>query len=329
MQDLIIQRRQLLRMGSAAAICGAPLSALASEFPSKRIRFVVPFPAAGIVDIVARALSDDLAADLGQPVVVEALPGAAAAIGTQVVAKADPDGHTWLLATISHVATPYLQTTPYHPINDFSAVASIGSGVVVAVVPASLRVSNMLEFVNLAKARPGALNYMHAGNGSATHLGSEVFKTTAGISMQGVPYKGLPPGVQDLLGGRLDLGVVSTVLAASHVKAGRLKAIAVVGLKQYDDLPGVKTMAEQGEVDLEVQSSIPLLGPKDLPDAIVGRLNAAINLALADPTVRARLAGAYIDPMPMSPRQLGEAMQQEHVRLGKLIQKLGITADGA
>jgi len=123
--------------------------------------------------------------------------------------------------------------------------------------------------------------------------------------------------------------VISTVLAASHVKAGRLKAIAVVGLKQYDDLPGVKTMAEQGEADLEVQSSIPLLGPKDLPDAIVGRLNSAINLALADPTVHARLASAYIDPMPMSPRQLGEAMQQEHVRLGKLIQKLGITADGA
>ncbi|MDH4377945.1 MAG: tripartite tricarboxylate transporter substrate binding protein [Ramlibacter sp.] len=326
MQDLIIQRRQLLRMGSAAAICGAPLSALASEFPSKRIRFVVPFPAAGIVDIVARALSDDLAADLGQPVVVEALPGAAAAIGTQVVAKADPDGHTWLLATISHVATPYLQTTPYHPVNDFSAVASIGSGVVVAVVPASLRVANMLEFVNLAKARPGALNYMHAGNGSATHLGSEVFKTTAGISMQGVPYKGLPPGVQDLAAGRVEFGLVSLQLAQPLMKSGLLRAIAISTPTRQPDLPDVPTFDEQGFGSAVIQSWFLLCVPSATPRAAVLRINTAVNKALLKPDVRQRLASAFVVPeKPQTPEQCQATLVADHQRIGKVIRDAKIT----
>lgn len=325
MQHLPMPRRQLLRIASASALYGAPLTSFSADFPSKRIRFVVPWPAGGIVDIVARALTDDLAADLGQSVIVEALPGAAAAIGTQIVAKADPDGHTWLLATISHVATPYLQSTPYHPINDFSAVASIGSGVVVAVVPATLRVSNMLEFVNLAKARPGVLNYMHAGNGSATHLGSEIFKMTAGISMQGVPYKGLPPGVQDLAAGRVEFGLVSLQLVQPLMKSGLLRAIAISTPTRRPDLPDVPTFEEQGFGAAVLKSGFLLCVPSATPRAAGLRINAAVNKALLKPDVRQRLASAFVEPeKPQTPEQCQATLIADHLRIGKVIRDANI-----
>lgn len=325
MQHLPMPRRQLLRIASASALYGAPLTSFSADFPSKRIRFVVPWPAGGIVDIVARALTDDLTADLGQSVIVEALPGAAAAIGTQIVAKADPDGHTWLLATISHVATPYLQSTPYHPINDFSAVASIGSGVVVAVVPATLRVSNMLEFVNLAKARPGVLNYMHAGNGSATHLGSEIFKMTAGISMQGVPYKGLPPGVQDLAAGRVEFGLVSLQLVQPLMKSGLLRAIAISTPTRRPDLPDVPTFEEQGFGAAVLKSGFLLCVPSATPRAAGLRINAAVNKALLKPDVRQRLASAFVEPeKPQTPEQCQATLVADHLRIGKVIRDANI-----
>jgi tripartite-type tricarboxylate transporter receptor subunit TctC len=326
MQHLPMPRRQLLRIASASALYGAPLTSFSADFPSKRIRFVVPWPAGGIVDIVARALTDDLAADLGQSVIVEALPGAAAAIGTQIVAKSDPDGHTWLLATISHVATPYLQSTPYHPINDFLAVASIGSGVVVAVVPATLRVSNMLEFVNLAKARPGVLNYMHAGNGSATHLGSEIFKMTAGISMQGVPYKGLPPGVQDLAAGRVEFGLVSLQLVQPLMKSGLLRAIAISTPTRIPDLPDVPTFEEQGFGAAVFKSGFLLCVPSATPRAAGLRINAAVNKALLKPDVRQRLASAFVEPgKPQTPEQCQATLVADHQRIGKVIRDANIT----
>ena len=326
MQHLSMPRRQVLRIGSAAALCGAPLVGRAADFPSKRIRMIVPFPAGGIVDIVARALSDDLAGDLGQPVIVEAMPGAAAAIGTGVVAKADPDGHTWLLATISHVATPYLQATPYHPVNDFSAVASLGSGVVVAVVPTGLQVSTMADFVCLAKSRPGTLNYLNAGNGSATHLGSELFKLTAGISMQGVPYKGLPPGVLDLAAGRLDFGLVSLQLALPQMKSGRLRAIAISTSTRQPELPDVATFDEQGFSDAVIRSWFLVCVPSATPREVGARINAAVNKALLNSEVQRKLAAAFVSAAkPQTPEQCQAELVADHQRIGKVIKAANIT----
>ena len=326
MRHPFLHRRQLLRLTPAAALGMVPFTSPAADFPSRRIRFVVPFPAGGIVDIVARALSDDLAADLGQPVVVEALPGAAAAIGTQVVAKADPDGHTWLLATPSHVATPYLQATPYDPVKDFAAVASIGSGVVVAVVPATLQAATMADFVRVARSRPGALNYLNAGNGSATHRGTELLKLTAGISIQAVPYKGLPPGVQDLAAGRLDFGLVSLQLALPMMKAGRLRAIAISTAARQPEWPDVPTFEEQGFGSAVIQSWFMVCVPAATPRAAVARINTAVNKALGRPEVQQKLATAFVSAgRPQTPEQCQAALLADHQRIGKLIKDANIT----
>lgn len=290
---------------------------------------VLPGPAGGLLDVAARSVSDVMQRTLGQNWLVDPRPGANGIVAAQFVLGAPADGYTLYLTISGHVVLNMLMKAPFDAMADFAPIAMLGVSSALVCVPPNSPANTIAEFAAYARAHPGKLNYLNPGNGTGGHLIPEQLKIKYGIDITSISYKGLPPGVQDLLGGRLDLGVVSAVLAAPHVKAGRLKAIAVVGLKRYDDLPGIATMAEQGEAELEVQSSIPLYGRKDLPDAIVVRLNGAINHALTDPEVRARLTAAYIDPMPLSPAQLAMAMQQEHVRLGKLIRQLGITADGA
>jgi tripartite-type tricarboxylate transporter receptor subunit TctC len=185
------------------------------------------------------------------------------------------------------------------------------------------------EFVAYAKTNPGKLNYLNSGNGTGAHLLPELLKIKYGLDVTSISYKGLPPGVQDLLAGRLDLAMVSTTLVMQHVKAGRLKAIALIGPERLAELPTVATMAEQGVGDIEVRSSLPLFGQRGLPQPIVARLSKAVAAALADPETRQRLASAYIQPLPMSPAEVATAITAEHERLGKLIRQLGIKADGS
>jgi tripartite-type tricarboxylate transporter receptor subunit TctC len=170
---------------------------------------------------------------------------------------------------------------------------------------------------------------LNSGNGTGAHLLPELLKIKFGLDVTSISYKGLPPGVQDLLAGRLDLAMVSTTLVMQHVKAGRLKAIGVVGPKRLAELPDVATMAEQGAGDTEVRSMLPIYGQASLDESIVGKVNAAVRAAQVDADCSNRLAAAYIEPMPLDPMQTGEALATEHARLGKLIQLLGIKADGA
>lgn len=324
-------KRRLFLAAAAATmppLLGLAAAARADAYPSKTIRVVLPGPAGGLLDVAARALSDAMQRELGQTWLIDPRPGANGILAAQLVLAAPPDGYTLYLTISGHVVLNMLMKAPFDAMADFKPIAMVGVSSGLICVPPSSPANSIAEFVAHARANPGKLNYLNPGNGTGAHLIPEQLRIKYGIDITSISYKGLPPGVQDLLGGRLDLGVVSTVLAASHVKAGRLKAIGMVGLKRYEDLPGVATMTEQGETELEVQSSIPVYGQKDLPDAIVNRLNGAINRALADPEVRTRLTNAYIDPLPLSPSQLDEAMRREHVRLGQLIRKLGITADG-
>jgi tripartite-type tricarboxylate transporter receptor subunit TctC len=317
------------RLFLAAPLLASAGAARAEHYPSKTVRVILPGPAGGLLDVAARSVSEVMQRELGQTWMIDPRPGANGIMAAQLVLGAPADGYTVYLTVSGHVVLNLLMKAPFDAMADFKPIAMVGVSSALICVPPSSPANTIGEFVALARSNPGKLNYLNPGNGTGGHLIPEQLKIKHGIDIASISYKGLPPGVQDLLGGRLDLGVISTVLAASHVKAGRLKAIAVVGLKRSDDLPGVATMAEQGEADLEVQSSIMVLGQKALPDAIVGRLNGAINAAFADPDVRARLATAYIDPLPMTPAQLGDAMRREHTHLGKLINQLGITADGA
>ena len=317
------------RLFLAAAAAMVPATAVhADAYPSKTIRVVLPGPPGGLLDVAARSLSEAMQRELGQTWLIDPRPGANGILAAQLVLGAPADGYTLYLTVSGHVVLNLLMRAPFDAMADFKPIAMVGVSSALICVPPASPANTIAEFVALARANPGKLNYLNPGNGTSAHLIPEQLRMKYGIDITSISYKGLPPGVQDLLGGRLDLAIVSTALAAPHVKAGRLKAIGLVGLKRDRDLPGVATMEEQGEADLQVQSSIPILGQKGLPDAIVERLNRAVDRALADPEVRARLANASIDPMPMSPSELGEAMQREHVRLGKLIRQLGITADG-
>ena len=317
------------RLFLAAAAMLPAAAAHADAYPSKTIRVVLPGPAGGLLDVAARSLSDAMQRELGQTWLIDPRPGANGILAAQLVLGAPADGYTLYLTVSGHVVLNLLMRAPFDAMADFRPIAMVGVSSALICVPPASPANTIAEFVALARANPGKLNYLNPGNGTGAHLIPEQLRIKYGIDITSISYKGLPPGVQDLLGGRLDLGVVSTVLAGPHVKAGRLKAIGVVGLKRDRDLPAVATKEEQGEADLQVQSSIPILGQKGLPDAIVERLNKAVNKALADPEVRARLANASIEPLPMTPRELDEAMRREHDRLGKLIRQLGITADGA
>jgi tripartite-type tricarboxylate transporter receptor subunit TctC len=318
-------RRRLL-LGAALA---APFSARAETWPAKPIRVILPGPAGGLIDVGSRAVAEPLQRELGQTWLIDPRPGASGIVGAQMMLTAAPDGYTLYQTVSGHVALSFLMRTPFDVIADFQPIAMIGVSTALVCAPPDSPANDIASFVDLARKTPGKLNYLNSGNGTSTHLVPEQLKIRFGIDVTMIAYKGLPPGVQDLLASRLDLAVVSSSLVVQHVKAGRLKALAVIGPARLDELPNVPTMTEQGVGDVEVRSFLPLYGQKALPRPIVDRVNRAMAAALADPEAQKRLAASYITPLPMTPEQVGEAMQTEHHRLGKVIQQLGIKAEGA
>ena len=321
--------RRLLLGGALAAPVAAPVAAAADVYPSKPIRVILPGPVGGLIDIAGRAIGDAMQRELGQPWLIDPRPGANGIMAGQMFLSAPADGYTLYLTVSGHVAVPFVMKTPFDVMADFKPIAMLGVSTALLCVPPASPTNTVAEFVAYAKANPGKLNYLNSGNGTGAHLLPELLKIKYGLDVTSISYKGLPPGVQDLLAGRLDLAMVSTALVMPHVKAGRLKALAVVGPRRLDELPDVATLAEQGAADIEVRSSLPLYGPRNLAEPITSRLNAAVRSAQADPETRQRLAAAYIEPLPMSPAEMAASLAAEHERLGKLIQQLGIKADGA
>ena len=319
----MLSRRLLL--GAALA---APFPARAEAWPAKPIRVILPGPAGGLIDVAGRAIGEAMQKELGQPWLIDPRPGANGIMAGQMFLGAPADGYTLYLTVSGHVALPFLMKAPFDVMADFKPIAMVGVSTALLCVPPTSPANNVAEFVAYAKANPGKLNYLNSGNGTGAHLLPELLKIKYDIDVTSISYKGLPPGVQDLLGDRLDLAMVSTTLVMQHVKAGRLKAIALVGPKRLAELPDVATMAEQGAGETEIRSMLPLYGQKALPDAIVDQAQRGGARGLADPETRKRLAAAYIEPMPMSPAETAAALAAEHERLGKLIQQLGIKADG-
>jgi tripartite-type tricarboxylate transporter receptor subunit TctC len=316
--------RRLL-LGAALA---APFPARAETWPAKPIRVILPGPAGGLIDIAGRAIGDAMQRELGQTWLIDPRPGANGIVAGQMFLAAPADGYTLYLTVSGHVALPFLMKAPFDVMADFKPIAMVGVSTALLCVPPASPGNTIAKFAAYAKANPGKLNYLNSGNGTGAHLLPELLKIKYDIDVTSISYKGLPPGVQDLLGGRLDLAMVSTALVLQHVKAGRLKALAVVGPKRLAELPDVATMAEQGTGEAEIRSMLPLYGQKALPDAIVVRVSEAVRTVLADAETRTRLAAAYIEPMPLSPAETAAALAAEHERLGKLIQQLGIKADG-
>jgi len=320
--------RRLLLGSLLAAPLAAPTGTRAETYPNKPIRVILTGPVGGLIDISGRAIGEAMQANLGQPWIIDPRPGANGMLAGQVFLSSPADGYTLFLTVSGHVALNLLMKAPYDAMKDFQPIAMIGVSTALLCVPPNVPANTLAEFVAYARANPGKLNYLNSANGTGAHLLPELMKIKYRLDITSVPYKGLPPGVQDLLAGRLELAMVSTTIVMSHVKAGRLKAIGVVGPHRLADLPEVPTLGEQGAGDVEVRSSLPLYGHKDLPQPIVQRLNDAMRASLAQPETLKRLQQIYVEPLPMTPAETAKALAQEHDRLGKVIAQLGIKADG-
>lgn len=290
-------RRTLL--AASGALLAAP--AIAKQgFPSRPIRFICPFPAGGIVDLVIRAVADDLAADLGRPVVVDVRTGAGGLIGSQLLVAAPPDGHTWMMASLSHSLRPILnRQAGFHPVDQVQGLALVSHSLSVLVVQSASPIRSLQDFAAAARARPGALNYLQSGIGSFTHISMEMMQRAMNTSVTAVDSRGLPPGIVDLLAGRLDVAMLSTGPAMPHIREGRMRPIATVGVMRSPDLPDVPTLAELGVPEANLDAAYVAIAPRGLPAPVLARIEQAFARVLARPEAQQRLRG--IGTLPAAP----------------------------
>lgn len=320
-----LKRRTAL--GAAALFAVAP-QASAQAFPTKPMRFLVPYPVGGIVDIVARAVAEPMQADLGQPVVVEPKPGGNSTLATALIPQAPADGYNWVMSTISHVVVPHLQPVPYDALADFQPVALVAIATSVAVVNPSVPVKTLKELVEYGRANPGKLNYLNPGNGSSIHLSAELLKHQYKFDMTSVPYRGIPPGMSDLLEGRLQVGLLPGPLALQHVQSGKLRALAVLATERLPTLPDVPTFAEAGFADAQVMSWYTIAIRAGTPAAIVERLHGSAMKALQGAETRTRLTQAGCEvPPPRSPADVMAMWKADYARYGRLVKDAGIKGE--
>jgi tripartite-type tricarboxylate transporter receptor subunit TctC len=323
---MAVKRLFAAALGSALALAVPYVQA--QQFPTKPLRIVVPFPAGGIVDLMARALNEKLAAQLGQQVLVEARPGANAGLGTEAVIKSEPDGHTILLATLSTVTTPALSQTSWQPTRDLAGVAMMGHVANVAVVHPSLPVQTLKEFVDYARARPGKLNYINAGIGTSPTMGAELFKKNVGIDVVGVGYRGFPPAIPDMLSGQIQFSFMPFGVAAPHVRGGKLRLLAVAAPARNKQFPDAPTMAESGFADSQVISWYAFMVTAATPRPLVSRLNAEFARALADPDVMARVEKIGGELLPAGkPEEVDAMVAKDLERWVKLVKETGLKLD--
>src|SRR5450759_368540 len=293
------------------------------KYPTKPIRLIVPFPPGGPADIMARMLGQKLTETFKQSVVVDNRPGGGGAIGTETAVRANPDGYTMILVTASYAANAALSKLPYDPVNDVAPIALMGeNGLVVALHP-SVPVTSTKELIAYDKANPGKLNYGSSGTGGAIHLASELFNQLAGTKMTHVPYKGLGPALNELLGGQIQLIFGGMPQMIPQVKSNRLRAIAVTTAKRSNAVPDIPTVAETVPGYEAVQWTA-VLGPKALPKDIVARWNREIDRILQLSDVKERMAGAGTEPAGGSPERFREALKRDVEKRQKVIKIAGI-----
>lgn len=311
-----------------AALAQAPAIAQ-SPWPARPIRFIVPFPAGGGTDIIARELGNRLATANGWTVVMDNRPGSGGNLGVDAVAKAPPDGYTLVLGQTSNLAiNPTLYSRlPYDPLKDLAPVSLVASSPLVLVVAADSPYATLADVVKAAKARPDALNYATSGNGTVAHLATEMFQRAAGIKLTHIPYKGASQGVTDVIGGQVQLYMSSVTTLIGHIRNGKLRALAVTSSARTADLPDVPTVAESGYKGFEAATWFGVLGPAGLPKEIVATLNAAINKALATPEMKARLQAQGADVVGSTPGKFAAFMHDEVARWGKVVKESGAKAD--
>ena len=297
-------------------------------WPSRPIRMVVPLSPGGFADVPGRILAARLSSLLGYNVFVENRPGAGGTIGADFVAKSAPDGYTLLFTGTPHVISAWVyKKLPYDPLKDFEPVALVASGPYVLVVNPQLPVHSVRELIAAAKAQPGKIDYASSGNGSAQHLVSALFASMAGVELNHVPYKGSGPAMQDLLGGQVKVSFAGIPNVLPHVKAGRLRALAVSTPQRSPDLPDVPTVAEAGVPGYQATLWLNLAAPAGTPGEIVQRLYAETAKALQDVELQQSFRAAGVEASPMSPQELASFMRGEYEKWGKVVLDTGATVN--
>lgn len=318
-----MKRPALLGFALTAALAAG--AAAAQQYPTKPVRFIVPQAAGGSTDILSRTVGQKLAEILGQQVVMDNRPGANGIIGTELVAKSQPDGYTLLAGGTGTIAinVSLYEKIPYDPLKNFTPVALIAYSTSVLVVHPSVPAKSIAELIAHAKARAGELRYASAGSGSSPHLSAELFKTMAGLNLVHVPYKGSTPAVTATVTGETSLMFTGIASALAHIKAGRLRALSVNGPKRSPALPDVPTATASGLRGFEVDFWIGILAPAGTPQAIVSRLNREVNRIIAQDDVKDRLVALGTDPVGGTPEDFGKIIRADIAKWAKAIKASG------
>jgi len=321
-----MKRRTLLL---AAALAALPMAASAQGYPSKPVRFVVPYPPGGPLDTIARLLGQKVSEGLKQPVIVENKPGAGGNIGADFVAKSLADGHTILMGAVAtHAINPTLYAKiPYDPVRDFAPITQVASTPNVLVVNPSLPVSSVADLVAYAKANPGKLNFGSGSTGSAGHLAGELFNSLAGVQMAHIPYKGAAPAMQDLIGGQVHLMFDNLASSLTQVRAGRVKALAVTTAKRSSLAPELPTVAESGLAGFDISTWFGIFAPAGTPREAIARLHAEFTRALAAPDVREKMLNMGAEPVGNTPAEFATFIRAEAEKYARVIKASGARVD--
>jgi len=313
-------------IGLAVALSVAASVAVAQgSYPTKPIKIIAPVQPGGGVDLVARQVGERLSKALGQPVVIENQSGGGGIVGSQATARAAPDGYTLMVGYVgTHGTNPAVRKLPYDAVKDFTPIAMVGGTPNVLVVPPSLPVKTLPEFIAYAKANKGKLSYGSAGPGTLTHLAMEQLKVAADIDMAHAAYRGIGPAITDILGGQTQALFPGLAAALPQIKAGKMRPLAITGTSRHPLLPDVPTFEELGFKGFDGVQWYGIVGPANMPPAVVATLNGEIGKMLADPSFSERLSAEALQPMPMTPAQFAQYMRDDIAKWTKVAKERGI-----
>jgi len=317
-----MQRRRAVGVWFASMLSLAAASALAQDYPAKPIKLVIPFPAGGSSDGIGRQVADKLSGVLRQSVVVENKGGAGGIIGADTVAKAAPDGYTLLLVDVFHTSTPiYTRKMPYDAVKDFTPISLVGRSPAFLVAHPGFEATSAAEALSFARAQPGKLTMAIAGTGSVV---VDLFRARSGVQFVSVPYRGSSPAMVDLMSGQVNVMITTMASAGTHVKAGKLRALAVTGAKRNSDFPEVPTFAEAGVSGMDYEQWFGIMGPANMPRPVVDKLAAAMQQVLAMPDVRERLAGMAMEVAAPGPAEMKRKVEADAAQWLRLARELDI-----
>jgi len=321
-----ISRRAALAVALAAAMS---TTAWADTWPSKPIRLIVPFPAGGGTDIIARELAHQITLSTHWNFIVDNRAGSGGNIGIDQAAKSAPDGYTFVIGQTSNLAiNPTLYSKlPYDPVKDLAPVALVGSSPLALVAAAGSPFKTLSDVVKQAKAAPGSINFATSGSGTVSHLATELFQKEAGIKLTHIPYKGASQGAMDVIGGSVQLYISSVPTLIGHIRSGKLRALAVTSGKRVADLPEVPTIAESGYKGFEAVTWFGILAPAQVPVDVIAKLNAEIRKAVQSPELQKKMHDQGVDLASGTPGQFGELIKSDIVRWGKVVKDSGAKVD--